>query len=277
MNWHALRIIPSAATPSAAGDKIVAALFASGAQAVQEIGNAIVTHFPPETDIAMVRRAITSVDCDAVVTGTDTPEMDPATLHGTVTVQRIGRIVIAPPWSAADIDESGLVIIDPATAFGTGEHPTTRGVIRLMQRVVRAGDTVADLGAGSAVLAIAAAKLGAATVFAIENDPQAIGNAEANVSGNRVGKAVTVFEGDAEAILPLIAPVDLVLANIISSVLLKLMAVLQQSIAVDGHAILSGILHVERETILQSATHAGFDQVAEDLEGEWWSVLLKRL
>ena len=71
-------------------------------------------------------------------------------------------------------------------AFGTGEHATTRGVMRLMQDVIRAGDIVADLGAGSAVLAIAAAKLGAARVAAIELDPDAIGNAEENVARNGV-------------------------------------------------------------------------------------------
>jgi ribosomal protein L11 methylase PrmA len=75
-------------------------------------------------------------------------------------------------------------VIDPGMAFGTGDHPTTRGVVRLMQGAVRPGDLVADLGAGSAVLSIAAIKLGAARAAAIEFDPDAIGNAEENVARN---------------------------------------------------------------------------------------------
>ena len=77
------------------------------------------------------------------------------------------------------------IVIDPGMAFGTGEHATTRGVVRLLHAVIRPGDRVADLGAGSAVLAIAAAKLGATHVAAIELDHDAIGNAEENVARNR--------------------------------------------------------------------------------------------
>ena len=271
MSWHALRI-----TTSASADSIISALFEAGAQAVQEIEAGIVTHFPPDTDVNAVRVIVGSIDPSATVTVTDTPEMDPAQLHGSVSVQRLGAITIAPPWDAADIEEAGLVIIDPAMGFGTGEHPTTRGVIRLMQKVLKTGDTVADLGAGSAILSIAAAKLGASRVFAIENDSLAIGNADENVAGNRVEGVVIVLEGDAGVLLPLVGPVQLVVANIISSVLTELMRTIYQGILPGGHAILSGILKLERETILASAESAGFVSQDEDSEGEWWSVLLSR-
>jgi ribosomal protein L11 methyltransferase len=161
--------------------------------------------------------------------------------------------------------------------FGTGEHPTTRGVVRLLQKVIRPGDSVADLGAGSAILAIAAAKLGAARVYAIENDDQAIGNAEENVAANHVEDVVSVIEGDAGVILPLVGPVSIVLANIISSVLIELMPMIREGISDNGHAILSGILWTEREQIVARAASVGFAIVDEDAEGEWWSVLLKRL
>ena len=137
-----------------------------------------------------------------------------------MSAHRVGNLVIAPPWLAGEFDPHTTIVVDPAMAFGTGEHPTTRGVMRLMQGVVKSGDVVADLGAGSAVLSIAAAKLGARRVTAIEIDPDSIGNAEENVRVNGVGAIVEVIEGDATTLLPLLAPVRVVLANIISSVLI---------------------------------------------------------
>lgn len=271
MSWRGLRI-----TPSAAPDEIIQALFEAGAIAIQEDAGDIVTHFPPDADIEAIVLSVTDADPGAQVVISATPDISAAALHGSVQVQELGKIIIAPPWDAPGIDSPGLVIIDPAMGFGTGEHPTTRGVIRLMQKVLKQGDTVADLGAGSAVLAIAAAKLGAGKVYAVENDEQAIGNAEENVAGNRVAEIVSVIEGDAAVLLPLIGPVSLVLANIISSVLLQLMPVIHAGISAGGHAILSGILRTERDQIVESAERNSFAIVDEDSEGEWWSVLLSR-
>ena len=159
-------------------------------------------------------------------------------------------------------------------AFGTGEHPTTRGVMRLMQRTLRGGDVVADLGAGSAALAIAAARLGAARVAAVELDGDAIGNAEENVRANEVAGIVSVIEGDAEVLLPLLAPVDLVLANIISSVLTLLLPVIRGALAPGGRAILSGILAEERDDMLGFIATNDFVVRDEDMEDVWWSVTI---
>jgi ribosomal protein L11 methyltransferase len=172
--------------------------------------------------------------------------------------------------------ESERIIIDPGMAFGTGEHETTRGVLRLLQRVIRAGDTVADLGAGSAVLGIGAAKLGAARVIAIELDPDAIGNAEENVKRNGVADRVTVIEGDAALLLPLVAPVRVVLANILSSALIALMPIIADALTPDGVAILSGILMAEKGDIEAAAESAGWRIVETDQEGMWWSASIAR-
>jgi ribosomal protein L11 methyltransferase len=168
------------------------------------------------------------------------------------------------------------IVIDPAMAFGTGEHATTRGVVRLMQQLPSLPKLVADLGAGSAVLSIAAAKLGAERVIAIELDPDAIGNAEANVEANECGHVVHVVEGDAALLLPLVAPVGLILANIISSVLLTLMGVMRDSLVPRGYAILSGILREERDGVLDAISRDGWRVIAEDDEEGWWSVLIER-
>jgi ribosomal protein L11 methyltransferase len=167
-------------------------------------------------------------------------------------------------------------VIEPEMAFGTGEHQTTRGVVRLLPSVIRSGDRVADLGAGSAVLAIAAAKLGAAHVTAIELDHDAIANAEENVVRNGVAARVTVLEGDAELLLPLVAPVRVVLANIISSVLTGLLPVIATSLTPDGEAVLSGILVEEREAMLVVLEGTGWALLAEDVEGMWWSARIAR-
>src|SRR5690606_2815940 len=133
------------------------------------------------------------------------------------------RIVVAPPWLAHEIADAEIpIVIEPATAFGTGEHETTRGVLALMQHTIRAGDVVGDLGAGSAVLSIAAAKLGASRVAAVELDEQALGNAEENVERNGVDDRVTIIPGDAALLLPLLAPLHVILANIISGVIVQL-------------------------------------------------------
>src|SRR5205085_11772487 len=126
------------------------------------------------------------------------------------------------------LDPARTIVIDPGMAVGTGDHPTTRGVVRLMDGAIRRGDVVADLGAGSAVLSIAAVRLGAARAAAVELDPDAIGNAEENVRRNGAVGAVTVIQGDADLILPLLAPVRVILANIISSVLISLMQAMSQ-------------------------------------------------
>ena len=266
--WLAIKVEPS-------GDPqlVIDALFSAGAQGIQESGHAIITHFPPGTVTSAIEDAVLSADSGASFVSGPAPDVDWSEWRANVVAHRLGRITIAPPWITTG-DGSIVVTIDPAMAFGTGEHATTRGVVRLMQQIPAMPATVADLGAGSAVLAICAAKLGAGRVAAIELDPDAIGNAEENVRVNGVSDSVTVIEGDAEVLLPLVAPVGLVLANIISSVLLQLLAVIARSLTSDGRAILSGILGEERAMMTAAIRDAGFEIEREDLEDSWWSVMI---
>jgi ribosomal protein L11 methyltransferase len=126
------------------------------------------------------------------------------------------------------------------------------------------------------VLAIAAAKLGASHVAAIEVDPDAIGNAEENVVRNGVGDRVVIIEGDAFVLLPLVAPLRIVTANIVSSVLVALMPVVAAALEPDGCAILSGILADERGAMSQRIEELGWRCKAEDFEDEWWSATITR-
>lgn len=270
--WVTVRVFPGA-QPEA----VMSALFAAGAQGVEEKADCLVTQVATQSEAdALVCAALgASADARAETEPLPTVDWSEAWKRG-VGVQRLGRIVVAPPWLAEGEDPAQAIVIEPGMAFGTGEHATTRGVIRLLQQVVRTGDRVADLGAGSAVLAIAAAKLGAAHVAAIELDPDAIGNAEENVVRNGVGESVSVIEGDAATLLALVAPVRVITANIISSVLLELLPVMARSLTVDGRAILSGILATERDMMLRALDDAGWRVDAEDHEDAWWSTTIAR-
>ncbi len=183
---------------------------------------------------------------------------------------------MSPPWLARAADETRTVVIDPGMGFGTGEHASTRGVLRLLSSLDRIGDLVADLGAGSGVLAIAAAKLGASRVAAIEMDPDAIANAQANVDSNRVADRVRVIAGDARSLLPLLAPVDLVTVNIASAVITELLPVLRAALGPKGRAILGGMLLDEREMMCERLAANGLRREADDVEDDWWATIAAR-
>jgi ribosomal protein L11 methyltransferase len=265
--WIALRV-----TPDSNRDGVIAALFESGSQGLQEDGPTVVTHFPADARIGEIREAVMRADPQAAIAIAQAPDTDYSQWRASVSAHEIGELVVSPPWLAHDYDPAKTIIVDPVMAFGTGEHPTTRGVIRLMQGVIRRGDVVADLGAGSAVLSIAAVRLGAARVAAIELEHDSIGNAEENVRANGVSDYVEVVEGDATVILPLVAPVRVILANIISSVLIQMLPLMKQALADSGQAILSGILVEERPAMVVALEANGWSIEREHTEELWWSV-----
>ena len=273
--WHRIQLTPSSAERA---ESIAAAMFAAGAEGVHEDGARLITHLPAEQDpavfIAIVKAA---ADPELAAETSALEDVDwSERWRDRITSHELGKLTVTPPWLAAGMDPATTVVIEPAMAFGTGEHPTTRGVVRLMQAVVRPGDSVADLGSGSAILAIAAVKLGASRAFAIEMDHDSIGNAEENVAANGVADRVAVLEGDAFALLPVVAPVRIILANIISSVLVELLPLIGESLTPDGVVILSGILVEERARMLDVIAAEGWRVDAEDAEDQWWSVRVSR-
>lgn len=269
MNWLAVRVRPGAGSDR--GDAL-AALFAMGSEGVHETGDELVTHFPGDADEAAILAAVRAADAGADMSASLIPEVDWATeWKKGVGAHELGVLAIVPPWLAEGRDPAHTIIIEPQMAFGTGEHQTTRGVVRLLPSVIRVGDRVADLGSGSAVLSIAAIKLGAAHATAIEIDHDSIANAHDNVERNGVADRIAIFEGDAFVLLPLVAPVRVILANIISSVLLDLLPVIASCLTDDGEAILSGILLEERQMMLDELDDRGWNVIAQDAEGLWWS------
>ncbi len=274
VDWQTLRVTPS---HDGVRDAVAAALFTGGAEGLMEDGLSYVTHVPADHDLLGLRAEVHRADPAAqiLVTPLDAATSSPE-LHGTVQAHDLGAFVITPPWLADQYDPARTIIVEPGMAFGTGEHATTRGVLRLLPQVLRRGDLVADLGAGSAVLAIAAAKGGASKVVAIELDDDAMSNAEENVARNGVADRVHLLCGDATVLLPFFAPVRLVLANIISSVHVMMLPVVERCLAPDGVVIISGILQTEREELLRHLTSTGWRMIADDSEGEWWSATIVR-
>ncbi len=274
--WTSVRVRPDASSV-VARTACIAALFAVGAQGVHEDGASLVTHFPPGTDLTRVHGALSEADAAVAIETAAVPDVDwGEAWKARIVSHELGPLTVAPPWLAHGRDLATTIVIEPGMAFGTGDHPTTRGVVRLLPTVLRVGDVVADLGAGSAVLAIAAAKLGASRVYAIEMDGDAIPDAEANVLRNAVIDRVHVFEADAGVLLPLLAPVRVVLANIISSVLLELLPAIGASLTSDGAAIVSGILLEERDMMRAFLSATGWRVLQEDAEGIWWSASIAR-
>jgi ribosomal protein L11 methyltransferase len=256
---------------------VIDALFAIGSEGAQEGGDYIVTHLPASASPDRIRSAILAADGSTTVAIVEAAPADWSSWSAAVQSHEIGALTVTPPWLAGAGDLASTVVIEPAMAFGTGEHGTTRGVIRLMQEFPLADMTVADLGAGSAVLSIAAAKLGATRVIAIELDQDATENALLNIRVNGVADRVHFIEGDAQILLPLIAPVDLIVANILSSVINDLLPVMHDSLMPGGRAILSGILVDERPMILKALAGGAWRVDAEHAEEDWWSVLVSRL
>lgn len=187
------------------------------------------------------------------------------------------RVVVKPTWCEWDAEPGQVVIdIDPQMAFGTGEHATTRGCLRLLDGVVKSGARALDVGSGSAILAIAAARLGAGQVIAVEYDPDANLNARENLERNGVERQVRIVERMADAeYVRREGPFDLILANILSGVIRPLLPAFRATLREPGGAlIVSGILQSESDEVCAAAGEAGFQLVREDREDEWWSALL---
>lgn len=189
-----------------------------------------------------------------------------------LTAIRVGRLVVAPPWDETRDDDAVRIVIDPSTGFGTGHHETTRLCLSLLQEIDLAGRRAIDVGTGSGVLAIAAAKLGASPVLAIDEDPDALRNAEDNVALNAVANAVALRVADLASFASEPAPV--VTANLTAGVLERHAARLRALVAPGGALIVSGFSAVEADHVA-----GAFDVRVERraVEGEWVALLLRAI
>jgi ribosomal protein L11 methyltransferase len=263
-------------------------LLAFGARGVEERSGWYVAYFeePDEGVDAFVQAITRALELETglrdirVRTGWQDHEDWADTWKRGLGVRRItDRVVVQPSWvEPTDTREGDIVIVlDPGMAFGTAEHGTTRGCIRLLDGVVMSGDRILDVGAGSGILAIAAVLLGAGGVLAIEGDPLACEALRENVQRNGVDGVVLVREEWATAgALADEGPVQGIVANIESGILVPLFDGFAAALPTGAWLIVSGILAEEWEGVEAGLRAAGFALQRTDVDEGWCSALLTR-
>lgn len=188
--------------------------------------------------------------------------------------RRIGRgITIRPTWEdAVPLPPNEIeIVLDPGQAFGTGDHPTTRLCLELMQDMPIKGADVYDLGCGSGILAIAASKLGAASVFASDIDGTSVVVSRQNAMLNQVEFQAEEGEGFLQG-----GPFDVVISNIISATLIRLSPDAIKHVKPGGYWLVSGIIEGNWPDVQRAASTAGFKLESELKEDEWIGAVFRR-
>ena len=191
--------------------------------------------------------------------------------------EKIGeRIVVRPTWEEYTPSADEIVIeLDPGAAFGTGAHATTAMCLRWLEHLVSPGMRVYDVGCGSGILAVAAAKLGAGEVIAMDYDPVAVSVAEENIRQNNVHNVVAC-ESDLLSACEGAAPAELITANIIADVIIRLFAQLDRHLALGGTLLASGIIDDRIADVEYAAAQHGFTVLDMTCEKEWAAMIIRR-
>ena len=188
---------------------------------------------------------------------------------------RMGKVVIKPSWEEFSPESGDVVVeLDPGMAFGTGSHPTTQLCLYILQDIITGGEVVFDIGCGSGILSMAAAGLGAAEVWAVDNDPVAVKVATENVENAGLSGVVTVFEADSPSAIS--GDADVVVANIIPIVIIGMAEALAEKVRVGGKLLVSGII-TERESDVTTALESvGLVHIETRPDGDWVAIVFRR-
>ncbi len=184
------------------------------------------------------------------------------------------KLVVKPTWEDYEVQDGDLVIeLDPGMAFGTGTHETTTMCMRELEKYVREDSKVFDIGCGSGILAIAAAKLGAKDVIAVDLDEVAVKVAAENVAHNNVEDSVKVLHGNLIDVVD--DKADVVVANIIADIIKILAKDVHSCMKEDAVFISSGIIHAKVDEVKESLIENGFEIVEVKTLGEWNAIVAK--
>ncbi len=188
---------------------------------------------------------------------------------------RVGeRLVVKPSWQEYPAEAGDVVIeLDPGMAFGTGTHYTTAMGLEMLEQAVRPGDLVFDIGTGSGILAVAAAKLGAGRVLAVDNDPLAVRIAGENIAANDTADIVTVAVGD--LLTGLDGQADIIVANIIADVIIRLAPAVPERLKDGGLFLAGGVIADRLGDVTDAILTAGL-AVEKVLEEGGWATILAR-
>lgn len=180
------------------------------------------------------------------------------------------RLVVVPSWEPYELAEGELPLyLDPGMAFGTGTHATTALCLRQLEGVVKEGARVLDVGTGSGILAIAAARLGAAQVHAIDIDNVAVEVAKENAAKN--GVMISIAQGELAAVED--QNYDLIIANIIASIIIEILPEAVPRLKEGGYFLCSGIIAEKKEQVLKAITENWLLPKTIKEEAGWVSIL----
>lgn len=183
------------------------------------------------------------------------------------------RVVICPSWETYEAKEGEVVVsLDPGSAFGTGTHETTAMCAQIIDRIIKLDDCVLDLGCGSGILSIIAAKLGASSVEAIDIDRLAVDVARENCSLNHV--FVDCHTGELKDARK--RDYSLIIANIVAEVIVSIAPYISDCLASGGRFLVSGIISTKTEGVLSACSAAGLKLIGSGTEGDWRAYLYER-
>src|SRR5690606_31652441 len=184
------------------------------------------------------------------------------------------RLVIAPAWEdATPVGDEVVVRIDPGMAFGTGTHPSTQLCLQLLDRYLVPGARVFDVGTGSGILALAAARLGAGPVDAVDTERVAIAALGENAALNGLTGQIRAAVGSVEAFD---GPYDLIMINILAEVIVQLLPAAAQRLAPTGAMILSGIIEAREPKVSAALESSGFTVVERRTIKDWVGLAIRR-
>lgn len=181
------------------------------------------------------------------------------------------RVVIKPTWEEYEPKDDEVVIeLDPGAAFGTGTHATTSMCIRQLEKLVKPGMTVFDVGTGSGILSIISAKLGATNIQAVDYDDSVLKIVEENLEQNNVQDIISVAQSD--LMQNVHGKAELVIANIIADIIIRLFDQLDEHLEQGGTLLTSGIIEGRIEDVLAAAEKHGYG-VVERMENKGWACI----